>query len=92
MRCGRVLLGLVVVLVAGCGGKSAPTGVTCTRNTDCQNPLSCTFGKCHETCREARDCPDGHRCIAVAGAGVCQLEGKCAYLSECPMPLVCAHR
>ena len=89
MRCGLVLLGLVLV-VAGCGSKSPPIGVTCVRNTDCQNPLSCTFGKCHETCREARDCPDGHRCIAVAGAGVCQLEGKCAYLSECPEPLVCA--
>lgn len=89
MRRGA-FLGLML-LVGSCGGKSGPpAGAACTRNTDCLNPLSCTFGKCHETCREARDCPSGHNCIAVNGVGVCQLEGKCAYRSECPVPLVCA--
>jgi hypothetical protein len=91
MKCGQALLGILIGALAGCGGKSSlPTGVTCTFNTDCQNPLSCTFGRCHETCRESRDCPSGHRCVAAPGGAVCQLEGKCAYLSDCPVPLVCA--
>jgi hypothetical protein len=91
MKCGQALLGLMVAVLAGCGGKSSiPTGVQCAVNSECKNPLSCTFGKCHETCREARDCPSGHLCVNAPGGAVCQLESKCAYLSDCPLPLICA--
>src|SRR5438045_4989926 len=91
MQCGQALLGLVLMqMLVSCGGSAPPTGVSCTVNSECKNPLSCTFGKCHETCREVRDCPSGHRCVAAPTGAVCQLEGKCAYLSDCPLPLVCA--
>jgi hypothetical protein len=62
----------------------------CAVNTDCNNPLSCTFGRCHETCREARDCSGGQRCVTAPGGAVCLTESTCAYRSDCPTPLVCA--
>ncbi|HXU83458.1 MAG TPA: PPC domain-containing protein [Polyangia bacterium] len=92
MKGGQALLGLgIVVGLFGCGGRSSPpVGQRCQVNTDCANPLSCTFGQCHVTCRDARDCAGGQRCVAAPGGAVCQPEGKCNYLSECPRPLVCA--
>src|SRR5437868_6601221 len=93
MRRDIARLAFVVALVLGCSSKSSPpTGAKCAVNTDCNNPLSCAFGVCHEICHETRDCPEGHRCItAPGGAGtVCQQEAKCAYKSDCPLPLVCA--
>ena len=70
-----------------------PVGSTCSLNSDCNNPLSCTFGKCHKTCTESRDCPNANqRCLKVAPGPVCQLvdEGHCTYNSDCSSPLKCA--
>jgi hypothetical protein len=91
---------LLVVLVAqvACSDKKAPVpGKTCLVNTDCDNPLSCTYGKCHEACREDVDCPTDQVCVfaAVTGAAadaalvrVCILE-RCTFDSGCIPPLIC---
>ena len=83
----------VIAAVAGCsssssssssdgGGASTPGGVgaSCMLNTDCNDPLTCNFGKCHQACARSRDCPPGELCVEVSGYGVCQLptESSCA--------------
>ncbi|MDX2021343.1 MAG: right-handed parallel beta-helix repeat-containing protein [Deltaproteobacteria bacterium] len=55
--------------------------------------MSCSFGTCHEACKETRDCPLGQRCVKDASNfNVCQLpaEQRCTYNSDCKQPLVCA--
>jgi hypothetical protein len=79
-------------LAAGC---SSPTkidlGGGCLVNSDCNSPLSCSFGKCHAVCVETRDCPLGQSCVAAAGGSVCQLpvEAKCR-TATCAIGTVCA--
>jgi hypothetical protein len=88
----RLFLG-VLMLVGACGGGSKPPpGSPCLKNTDCTNPLSCSYGACHVTCTAARDCPTGQDCIKAATGNVCQLpsESHCNYRSDCMSPLVCA--
>jgi hypothetical protein len=67
-------------------------GKTCVMNSECANPLSCTFGKCHAACVEARDCPSGQLCVKGPAGNVCQQpeETTCQYRSQCAMPLICA--
>src|SRR5947209_5408532 len=94
----RSLICLAAVLAAlvgyGCGSSSKPApGATCIQNSDCNNPLSCTAGRCHEQCQETRDCPLGSHCVKnMTGGRVCQLldEVRCAFNSQCQAPLVCA--
>jgi hypothetical protein len=69
----------------------------CVLNSDCQSPLACAIGKCHEQCAKASDCSSGATCVNVSvvpgvTAGVCQLpaEEGCVFASDCPDPLVCA--
>jgi hypothetical protein len=83
----------VFLLVGACGGGSKPPpGSPCVKNSDCTNPLSCSYGLCHVTCTQARDCPTGQDCVKAPSGNVCQLpvEAKCEYLSQCAPPLVCA--
>jgi hypothetical protein len=72
-------------------GKKLTLGSGCVINTDCLDPLSCSFGKCHVACREARDCAAGATCLKSTTGNVCALneEQKCVYDSNCPAPLVC---
>jgi alpha-tubulin suppressor-like RCC1 family protein len=67
---------------------------SCAINSDCNSPLSCAFGRCHNACKESRDCPAGERCEASGGGmGVCALpqEFTCSAASTCKQPgLVCA--
>lgn len=82
-------------VLAGCGGNETPkAGTMCIQNSDCNNPLSCTGGKCHNQCKETRDCPNGARCVKDSmNQLVCLLpeETRCALNSQCnPPPLVCA--
>ena len=82
-----------VLLVGACGGGSKPPpGKPCLVNSECASPLSCSYGTCHVTCVEARDCPTGQDCIAAAKGNVCQepAEKHCDYHSDCPSPLYCA--
>jgi len=95
-----VLAAAALAMGAGCSDhKTTPPGKACLINSDCNNPLSCTFGKCHEPCRADGDCPNGGRCVWTGPAPedggvnastirVC-VEEKCAQNSICPDPLVC---
>jgi hypothetical protein len=87
---------LCVLVLAGCGGSSTPKpGATCVMNSDCNNPLSCTAGKCHVQCMESRDCmTPGAKCVKdTAGNRICQLPEeivRCSMNSDCKLGLVCA--
>lgn len=86
---GLAALLSVAVVLGGCQ-ESARIGASCERAADCAAPLVCSLGRCHEQCREARDCPVGARCVAAPGGGVCSLdsENHCD-THVCPAPLVC---
>lgn len=83
--------GASVGALVGCSGKQLSLGRSCTLNSDCTDPLSCKFGKCHRQCAETRDCSTGEVCIKVDGIGVCQSisELTCTDTEGCPSPLVC---
>src|SRR6185436_16074086 len=96
-RCLSFLAGVVCVLAVGsCGSSAKPmVGKTCLVNSECDNPLSCTAGKCHEECSLERDCSPGSRCVTdkATGKHVCQLPAempRCAMNSDCLLGLVCA--
>ena len=99
-------LSVVAAAVAGCSSSSSPSssdgggsgtaggvGAGCMLNTDCNDPLTCNFGKCHQACVQTHDCLAGELCVEVSGYGVCQLptESSCAQSgAACPGALVCA--
>jgi sugar lactone lactonase YvrE len=80
--------------ITGCGDDPVKAGVAkgCTLNSDCDNGLVCSFGLCHQDCKETSDCPKGQRCLKTAEANVCQLdnEAECHFRSDCEKPLFCA--
>lgn len=79
-------------LATGCSGsKKIDLGGPCLLNSDCNSPLSCSFGKCHATCIETRDCPAGQSCLRTSAGSVCQLpaEADCR-TAACDNGLVCA--
>jgi hypothetical protein len=89
------LLGVAATLALGCSSsKKIQTGTPCVLNSDCNNPLSCTYGTCHEGCRSTVDCTTpGMACTKVDGFGVCLLptESKCTSENPtCPKGLTCA--
>jgi hypothetical protein len=57
----------------------------CEMNSDCYAEYVCTFGKCHEACKLAKDCLPGQLCVGGPGAGVCVLpeEEECGLNSDC---------
>ncbi len=83
---------LVASIAVACNStKKIDPGEECTLNSDCNSPLVCTMGRCHQGCRETRDCPAGQSCVMVQGAGVCQLQSEADCTStECASGLVCA--
>jgi hypothetical protein len=91
---------LLALALSACGSSATPpVGKTCLVNSDCNNPLSCTFGRCHEACRMSGDCPAGQTCVigpvdmsTGKPANICQLpeDKTCAYNSDCMKPLRCA--
>jgi len=90
------ILGLMVVsawLAVGCSGaKKIDVGGTCILNSDCNSPLVCTMGKCHDACHTSADCPTGQSCVNTNDATICQLpaEGECSAALPCGGTLVCA--
>ena len=65
----------------GCSSNSAKAvglGTGCSLNSDCNNPLVCVFGLCHEACAQTRDCPAGQTCVASGTVNVCTLPGESA--------------
>lgn len=94
-RCLVWILGLLAPCF-GCSGSSKKTiietGNACQFNSDCELPLLCTMGTCHETCRISFDCPIGQSCVLPpGGVPVCQLpmESHCVDDSDCAL-LKCA--
>lgn len=46
----------------------------CTLNSECSEPLVCTFARCHQECAKDRDCTRGEeRCVKSTNGYVCQL-------------------
>ncbi len=69
--------GLLIVAASSCNSSST-VGVasTCSINSDCNSPLICTFAKCHDACKESRDCATGERCVLAGSTGTCQLPAE----------------
>ena len=91
------IFGLIVVgagLAPSCsGGERIDVGGACVLNSDCNQGLVCTWGKCHDGCHTTADCPAGQSCITASDQSkVCQLpiETQCIYDSDCQPPLKCA--
>jgi hypothetical protein len=82
-----------VGLLPSCSS-SSPVGLAqeCAINTDCDSPLICAFGLCHEACAASRDCSDGATCVLSHGNGVCELsqEKTCNATLPCVTGLTCA--
>ena len=91
------ILGLMISsswLLVGCNSaKKIDVGGACILNSDCNSPLVCSAGKCHDACHTSADCLPGQSCIIASDQStVCQLpvETHCAYNSDCPTGLICA--
>jgi hypothetical protein len=90
------ILGSVVLALSRCSSDGpARSGLSadCVVNSDCNNPLQCSFGLCHKACKETRDCPANQHCLKLPEGPVCQLQAdtvQCVYSSQCPSPLKCA--
>jgi hypothetical protein len=91
------VFGLMIALTCFAGscaeGKKIDPGAACILNSDCNQPLVCSWGKCHDACHISADCPTGQSCITASDKSrVCQLpvETHCLYASDCPAPLICA--
>jgi hypothetical protein len=86
------------LLVGSCGGseeekiQAAKLAEKCALNSQCENPLVCTFERCHKECDEDRDCPGEQRCVGSPTGNICQLdvETNCASNSSaCQGDQVC---
>ncbi len=94
-----LLLGTLASLcVWSCGSDSkkekleaAALSEGCSLNSDCNNPLVCTFERCHQACEKDRDCPLPQRCIKGDDGRVCQLDDdtKCDRDRDCDGDQVC---
>jgi hypothetical protein len=89
------VIGFVALIGVGCSSsKKINVGTPCVLNSDCNNPLSCTYGTCHEACRSTADCStSGAECTKVSGLGVCLVptERTCTVANQtCATSLVCA--
>jgi len=89
--CTPLLVTLALPVVAGEQGcssnspKAVGLGTGCSLNSDCNSPLVCVFGLCHEACEQTRDCPPGQTCIASGTDNVCTLpsESTCTDAGTC---------
>jgi hypothetical protein len=62
----------------------------CSLNSDCDDPLICVFGYCHQACTQTRDCPPGEQCVASGNFEVCTLPTEtCVDGGACPTGLTC---
>jgi hypothetical protein len=87
---------IIAVLAGGVATSSCKSGAglanSCSINSDCDSPLVCAFGRCHDACTSTRDCASGERCVVSGSTGVCELpqERACSGTVPCPPSLLCA--
>src|SRR5262245_47020952 len=90
----------LIVAVLSCSDRKTPVpGKICYIDSDCENPLSCTYGKCHMACREDGDCKNkGEICVFSPLPGTdggddkalkVRIDDTCAQMSACTPKLVC---
>lgn len=84
----------VVTLFSSCSSDAPGARLSdgCLINSDCTSPLVCAFQRCHNACKDSRDCPSGLRCVASDRPfKVCELkeEVHCARNIDCPPQMVC---
>ena len=72
---------LFALTLVGCDRQTGIVASTCTYNSDCQEPLVCSLGRCHRMCAAARDCPDNAECVQLEGGGICKLPADDAGLA-----------
>ena len=93
-----IILGTLAGLsVWSCGGsedeklKLAELSEGCSLNSECNDPLVCTFERCHQACEADRDCPLPQRCVRGTDGRVCQLpeETECSRDADCDGDQVC---
>jgi len=80
------------LLAVGCSSpKKIDVGGACVLNSDCNDSLVCTAGKCHDACHTSADCPTGQSCVKTADSVICQLpaETSCSGTSSCDNGLSC---
>ncbi|MCA8880176.1 MAG: PAN domain-containing protein [Rhodobacteraceae bacterium] len=64
-------LALIVGAAAGLGVPALSQtgfGQQCVRNSECDAPLICRYGRCKVECTTNRDCGDGRFCVATGAA------------------------
>ena len=84
-------------LIGACGGDDeqqinlAKLSQGCSLNSQCENPLVCTFSHCHRQCDDDRDCRGEERCVKGDKGNVCQLpaDTACTTKSDCNGEQVC---
>jgi hypothetical protein len=92
MKGGQALLGLgIVVGLFGCGREVVAAGrAALSGQHRLREPIELHLRPVPRHLPRRPRLSRGQRCVAAPGGAVCQPEGKCNYLSECPRPLVCA--
>jgi hypothetical protein len=89
-------LAVVALGMPSCSSSKGAVGLAsgCSLNSDCDSPLVCVFGLCHEACAQQRDCPSGQLCVLAPSGGdhVCDLpgEGSCADGGTCQANETCS--
>jgi hypothetical protein len=84
-------------LIGACGGDDegqinlAKLSQGCSLNSQCENPLVCTYAHCHRQCDDDRDCRGEERCVKGGSGHVCQLpaDTACTSKSDCNGEQVC---
>ncbi len=84
-------------LIGACGGDDeqqinlAKLSQGCSLNSQCENPLVCTFEHCHRQCDDDRDCRGEERCVKGTSGHVCQLpaDTACTTDKDCNGAQVC---
>jgi hypothetical protein len=87
---------LGALIAAACTSSEAtPVGpTTCLLKSDCDAPLACVLGYCHQECTQTGDCPPKAHCrqLSARGYNACAAdeEARCEYNTDCKDLLTCS--